>query len=365
LIDEVLDETFGFGPLEMLFNDPMIHEIRVNGPQKVDVVRRGKLELGVVTFRDEAHLRQIIDRIVSRAGVLLNETTPIIDVRLPDGWRVNAVLSPIARDGCSLNIRRCGANPIKLEDLLNYKAFTPEMAMLMEAVVKAELNVVVSGDQSTGTTTLLNCLCGFLFPDERVVLIEDFPELALQQRQVVRLAPRRANAEGKGAVSACDLLDNAPRMFVERIVLGECRGGEALKLLYNPAQVGFLTTVRAVNPRHAQSRLELMLKTADREMSTQGARELISSGVDLIIQTSRLTGGPRKVTSITEVLNMEQGTIILHEVFRYRQHGIDQNGRSYGQFESTGFRPSFMARLEAKGIKLPKHLFEERVLLKD
>jgi pilus assembly protein CpaF len=367
LIDEVLDETFGFGPLEMLLKDPTISEIMVNGPHKVYVERRGKLEKTDVKFRDNDHLLQIIDRIVSKVGRRVDETSPLVDARLPDGSRVNAVIPPIALDGPCMNIRRFGANPLKLEDLLNYKAFTPEMAMLMEAAIKARLNTLISGGTGSGKTTLLNTLSSFIPPDERLVTIEDAAELQLQQDHVVRLETRPPNIEGKGAISCRDLVRNALRMRPERIIVGECRGGESLDMLQamNTGHDGSLTTLHANNPRDAQSRLETMIMMAGFELPLKAMRQQISSAIDLVIQVSRLTGGPRKVTSITEVLNMEQDTIIMQEVFRYKQAGIDQNGRTYGQFEATGVRPTFMARLEAKGIKLPTNMFSERILLKD
>jgi pilus assembly protein CpaF len=367
LIDEVLDETFGFGPLEMLLKDPTISEIMVNGPHKVYVERRGKLEKTDVKFRDNDHLMQIIDRIVSKVGRRVDETSPLVDARLPDGSRVNAVIPPIALDGCSMNIRRFGANPLKLEDLLNYKAFTPEMAMLMEAAIKARLNILISGGTGSGKTTLLNTLSSFIPPDERLVTIEDAAELQLQQDHVVRLETRPPNIEGKGQISCRDLVRNALRMRPERIIVGECRGSESLDMLQamNTGHDGSMTTLHANNPRDAQSRLETMIMMAGFELPLKAMRQQISSAIDLVIQVSRLTGGPRKVTSLTEMLNMEQDTIIMQEVFRYRQHGIDQNGRTYGQFEATGVRPTFMARLEAKGIKLPTNMFAERILLKD
>ncbi len=367
LIDEVLDETFGFGPLEVLLKDPTISDILVNGPQKVYVERRGKLEKTDVKFRDNDHLLQIIDRIVSKVGRRVDETSPMVDARLPDGSRVNAVIQPIALDGPSLSIRRFGSNPLKLEDLLNYKAFTPEMAMLMEAAIKARLNIIISGGTGCGKTTLLNTLSSFIPHDERVVTIEDAAELQLQQDHVVRLETRPPNIEGKGAVATRDLVRNALRMRPERIIIGECRGAEALDMLQamNTGHAGSLTTLHANTCRDAQARLETMIMMAGMELPIKAMRQQIASAVDLIIQANRLQGGPRKVTTITEVMNMEQDMIIMQDIFRYRQLGIDQNGRAYGQFEATGVRPSFVARLEAAGIKLPTNLFQERILLRD
>jgi pilus assembly protein CpaF len=367
LIDEVLDETFGFGPLEMLLKDPTISDILVNGPHKVYVERRGKLEKTDVKFRDNDHLLQIIDRIVSKVGRRVDETSPMVDARLPDGSRVNAIIPPLALDGPSLSIRRFGANPLKLEDLLNFKAFTPEIAMLMEACIKARLNIVISGGTGCGKTTLLNTLSSFIPGDERIVTIEDAAELQLQQDHIVRLETRPPNIEGKGAVTTRDLVRNALRMRPERIIIGECRGGESLDMLQamNTGHSGSMTTLHANSPRDAQARLETMIMMAGMELPMKAMRQQISSAVDLIIQANRLQGGPRKITSVTEVMNMEQDVIIMQDVFRFKQLGIDQNGRAFGQFEATGVRPSFISRLESAGIKLPSNLFQERVLLRD
>src|SRR6516165_6581584 len=302
LIDEVLDETFGFGPLEMLLKDPTVSDILVNGPHKVYVERRGKLEKTEVKFRDNEHLLQIIDRIVSKVGRRVDETSPMVDARLPDGSRVNAIIQPLALDGATMSIRRFGANPLKLEDLLNYKAFTPEMAMLMEAAIKARLNILISGGTGCGKTTLLNTLSSFIPNDERVITIEDAAELQLQQEHVVRLETRPPNIEGKGAVTTRDLVRNALRMRPERIIIGECRGGEALDMLQamNTGHSGSMTTLHANSPRDAQSRLETMIMMAGMDLPVKAMRQQISSAVDLIIQANRLQGGPRKVTSITE-----------------------------------------------------------------
>jgi pilus assembly protein CpaF len=367
LIDEVLDETFGFGPLEMLLKDPTISDILVNGPHKIYVERRGKLEKTDVKFRDNDHLLQIIDRIVSKVGRRVDETSPMVDARLPDGSRVNAIIPPLALDGPTMSIRRFGANPLKLEDLLNFKAFTPEMALLMEAAIKARLNIVISGGTGCGKTTLLNTLSSFIPQDERIVTIEDAAELQLQQEHVVRLETRPPNIEGKGAITTRDLVRNALRMRPERIIIGECRGGESLDMLQamNTGHAGSMTTLHANTPRDAQARLETMIMMAGMELPIKAMRQQISSAVDIIIQANRLQGGPRKITSITEVMNMEQDVIIMQDIFRFKQLGIDSNGRAYGQFESTGVRPTFVGRLEAAGIKLPTNLFAERVLLRD
>jgi pilus assembly protein CpaF len=367
LIDEILDETLGFGPLEALLKDPTISDILINGPKKIYIERRGKLEKSDIQFRDNDHLLQIIDRIVSKVGRRVDETSPMVDARLPDGSRVNAIIPPLALDGPSVSIRRFGSNPLKLEDLLNYKAFTPEMAMLMEAAIKARLNIVISGGTGCGKTTLLNTLSSFIPADERVITIEDAAELQLQQDHVVRLETRPPNIEGKGAVMTRDLVRNALRMRPERIIIGECRGSEALDMLQamNTGHAGSMTTLHANNTRDALSRLETMIMMGGFELPIKAMRQQIASAVDLIIQANRLQGGPRKITSITEVMNMEQDIIIMQEVFRFKQLGIDQNGRSYGQFEATGVRPSFVQRLESKGVKLPSNMFAERILQRD
>jgi pilus assembly protein CpaF len=367
LIDEVLDETFGFGPLEMLLKDPTISDILVNGPHKIFVERRGKMEKTDVKFRDNDHLLQIIDRIVSKVGRRVDETSPMVDARLPDGSRVNAIIPPLALDGPSVSIRRFGANPLKLEDLLNFKAFTPEMAMLMEAGIKARLNMIISGGTGCGKTTLLNTLSSFIPVEDRIVTIEDAAELQLQQDHVVRLETRPPNIEGKGQITTRDLVRNALRMRPERIVIGECRGAEALDMLQamNTGHSGSLTTLHANSPRDAQARLETMVMMAGMELPIKAMRQQIASAVDIVIQANRLQGGPRKVTSICEVVGMEGDVIIMQEIFRFKQVGIDQNGRAFGQFEATGVRPSFVPRLEAAGIKLPSNLFQERILLRD
>jgi len=367
LIEEVLDETLGFGPLEQLLKDPTVSEIMVNGPKKIYVERRGKIEKSEVVFRDNDHLLQIIDRIVSKVGRRVDETSPLCDARLPDGSRVNAVIPPIALDGASLSIRRFGSNPLKLEDLLNYKAFTPEMAMLLEGAIKARLNIIISGGTGSGKTTLLNTLSAFIPGDERLVTIEDAAELQLQQDHVVRLETRPPNIEGKGKIDTRDLVKNALRMRPDRIIVGECRGGEAMDMLQamNTGHAGSMTTIHSNTPRDALARLETLIMMAGAELPIKAMRQQIASAVDLVIQVNRIQGGPRKMTSITEVMNMEQDVIIMQEIFRFKQLGVDQNSRAYGQFEATGVRPSFVARLEQKGIKLPSNMFTERVLSRD
>src|SRR6202140_1709754 len=367
LTQELLDEVFGLGPLEPLLKDSTVSEILGNSYRDVFVERRGMLERTSTQFRDEAHLRLIIDRIVTAVGRRVDETSPMVDARLPDGSRVNAIIAPLALDGATVSIRRFGSNPLKLEDLLNYKTFTPEMAMLMEACIKARLNIIISGGTGCGKTTLLNTLASFIPHDERVITIEDAAELQMQQDHVVRLETRPANIEGKGRIDTRDLVKNALRMRPERIIIGECRGPEALDMLQamNTGHAGSMTTLHANTSRDAQSRLETMIMMAGMDLPIKAMRQQISAAIDLIIQANRLQGGPRKITTISEVMGMEGDVIIMQEIFRFKQLGIDQNGRSFGQFEATGVRPSFVNRLEASGIKLPSNLFQERVLLPD
>jgi len=367
LIEEVLDETFGLGPLELLLKDPSISDILINGPKSIYCERRGKMEKTSVEFRDNAHLLQIIDRIVSKVGRRVDETCPMVDARLTDGSRVNAIIPPLALDGAAVSIRRFGSNPLKLEDLLNYKAFTPEMVMLLEGAMKARLNIVISGGTGSGKTTLLNTLSSFIGNSDRIVTIEDAAELQLQQDHVVRLETRPANIEGKGAITATDLVRNALRMRPERIIIGECRGPETLDMLQamNTGHDGSLTTTHANTPRDAIARMETMIMMAGFEMPVKAMRQQISSAVHLIVQANRLQGGPRKVTHITEVTGMEQDTVVMQDIYRYEQDGIDENGRAVGKFLATGIRPKCMEVLEASGVRLPASAFRQRVMLVD
>ena len=364
LIEEVLDETFGFGPLEILMKEEGIADIMINGPKKVFVEKFGRIIKHSVTFRDNEHLLQILDRIVSRVGRRIDETSPMCDARLPDGSRLNAIIPPLALDGPSLTIRKFGSKPLALEDLLNFGAFTPEMVMLLEGAIKARINIIISGGTGSGKTTLLNTLSSFIQPDHRVITIEDAAELQLQQDHVLRLETRPANIEGKGRITATDLVKNALRMRPDRVIIGECRGPETLDMLQamNTGHDGSLTTVHANNPRDAVARIETMVTMGGVELPLKAIRQQLASAVDLVIQASRLQGGPRKITYITEVLNMEQDTIIMQDIFRFIQDGIDADGKAYGHFEATGVRPSFINRLEAAGVRLPPNLFAARAL---
>jgi len=367
LIEEVLDETFGLGPLEMLLKDNTISDILINGPKSIYVERRGRLEKTTVQFRDNAHLLQIIDRIVSKVGRRVDEVCPMVDARLSDGSRVNAIIPPLALDGAAVSIRRFGSNPLKLEDLLNYKAFTPEMVMLLEGAIKARLNIIISGGTGSGKTTLLNTLSSFIPNDQRMITIEDAAELQLQQEHVVRLETRPPNIEGKGQITATDLVKNALRMRPERIIIGECRGPETLDMLQamNTGHEGSMTTVHANTPRDAIARVETMITMSGFDLPIKALRQQIASAVDLIIQAARLQGGKRRVTYITEVVGMEQDTLVMQDIYRYQQEGIDENGRARGRFEATGVRPTFMEHLEAAGVRLPSSAFRQRVMLQD
>src|SRR6478752_2762206 len=367
LIEEVLDETFGLGPLELLLKEPTISEIMINGPKNVYVERGGRLEKTQVNFRDDKHLMQIIDRIVSKVGRRVDEVSPMVDARLTDGSRVNAIIPPLALDGAAVSIRRFGSNPLKLEDLLNFKALTPEMVMLLEGAIKARLNIVIAGGTGSGKTTLLNTLSSFIPNHERIVTIEDAAELQLQQEHVVRLETRPANIEGKGAITATDLVKNALRMRPERIIIGECRGPETLDMLQamNTGHDGSLTTLHANTPRDAVVRLETMVMMTGFDMPIKAMRQQIASAVNVLIQASRLQGGIRRVTSITEIVGMEQDTVVMQDVYKYVQEGIDETGRARGKFEATGIRPTFMTKLEAAGVRLPSSAFKQRTMLVD
>jgi pilus assembly protein CpaF len=364
LIEEILDETFGFGPLEMLLKEPGVADIMINGPKNVFIEKDGRIQKSPVKFRDNEHLLQILDRIVSKVGRRVDETSPMVDARLPDGSRLNAIIPPLAIDGPSLTIRRFGSSPLTLEDLLRFGAFTPEMVMLLEGAMKARLNCLISGGTGSGKTTLLNTLSSFIPNDQRVVTIEDAAELRLQQEHVLRLETRPPNIEGKGAVTATDLVKNALRMRPDRIIIGECRGPESLDMLQamNTGHEGSLTTIHANTPRDAVSRLETMISMGGIELPMKALRTQFASAVDLIIQVLRLQGGPRKVTHITEVVGMEGDTVVMQDIFTFNQEGVDEKGRAYGHFEATGVRPTFMARLEQSGIRLPANLFAPRKL---
>ena len=364
LVEEVLDEAFGFGPLELLLKEEGVADIMINGPKNVFLEKGGRIVKSDVSFRDNDHLLQILDRIVSKVGRRVDETCPMVDARLPDGSRLNAIIPPLALDGPSLTIRRFGSNPLTLEDLLKFGAFTPEMVMFMEGAMKARLNVIISGGTGSGKTTLLNTLSSFISNENRIVTIEDAAEIQLQQEHVLRLETRPPIIEGTGAVTATDLVKNALRMRPDRIIIGECRGGEALDMLQamNTGHDGSLTTVHANNPRDAISRIETLVNMSGFDLPMAALRKQISSAVHLVIQASRLQGGPRKVTYVTEIVGMEGDTIVMQDIFKFVQEGIDANGKAHGRFVSTGVRPKCIEHMEASGVKLPTSIFTERNL---
>ena len=367
LISEVLDETFGLGPLEVLLADDTISDILVNGPKQVYIERHGKLEMTEVEFRDNAHLMHVIDKIVSAVGRRCDETCPLVDARLADGSRVNAVIPPLAIDGASMSIRRFGADPLTWDDYINFKSLTPEMRDFLAACVRARLNVLVVGGTGSGKTTLLNNLSSFIPTTERIVTIEDAAELQLRQPHVVRLETRAANIEGKGRITIRDLLINSLRMRPDRIVVGECRGPETLDMLQamNTGHDGSLTTIHANSTRDAVARVETMVMMAGFELPLRAIRQQFASAINLICQSQRLPGGSRKVTSITEVTGMEGDVITMQDIFVYEQLGVNAKGRAYGQFLSTGIRPTFLERLRSSGIHLDPEQFTRRVLLTD
>lgn len=366
IVDEVLDETFGLGPLELILKDAKVSDILINGPKNIYVEKGGRMIKTDVEFRDNKHLMQIIDRIVSRVGRRVDETCPMVDARLEDGSRVNAIIPPLALDGACMSIRRFGSNPLRLEDLLNYRAFTPEMVMLLEGCIKSRLNMIIAGGTGSGKTTLLNTLSSFIGHEDRIVTIEDAAELQLQQDHVVRLETRPANIEGNGAITATDLVRNALRMRPERIIIGECRGGETLDMLQamNTGHDGSLTTIHANTPRDAIARLETLVMMAGYDLPVKAIRQQISGAVDVLIQANRLQGGPRRVTAITEVVGMEGDTIVMQDIYRYVQEGVSEDGKAFGHFECTGVRPTFMSKLESSGVRLPASAFREREIMK-
>lgn len=359
LITEVQNETLGLGPLEPLLHDTTISDILVNNHRQVYVERFGKLEKTAITFKSEEHLKQIIDRIVQQVGRRIDEASPMVDARLPDGSRVNAVIPPIALDGASLSIRRFSIDPFEMRDLISFQTLTPSMAELLQAGVRGRLNVLVSGGTGTGKTTLLNVLSSFVPHTERLLTIEDAAELQLQQPHVIRLETRPPNIEGRGEITARDLVRNALRMRPDRIVLGEVRGGEALDMLQamNTGHEGSITTLHANTPRDAVSRLETMVLMAGMDLPVMAVREQIVSAIDLIVQISRFSDGSRKVTQLSEVLHMERETVVMQDIFTFEQTDVDATGKVLGRHKATGVRPQFLDKLAVKGFALNSSLF--------
>lgn len=359
IINEINDEVLGFGPINSLIMDPTVSEIMVNGPCQVYVERKGRLELTGVKFRDNEQVLQVIEKIVAPLGRRIDEGSPMVDARLPDGSRVNAIIPPLALKGPTLTIRKFAKEPFTINDLIGFNTLTPEMACFLEACVKVKLNIVVSGGTGSGKTTTLNVLSSFIPADERIITIEDAAELQLRQEHVVPMETRPANIEGKGAITMRDLVKNALRMRPDRIVVGEVRGGEALDMLQamNTGHDGSLTTGHANSPRDMLTRLETMVLMAGMELPAKAIREQIASAVDLIVQQSRLKDGSRKITYITEVQGMEGETITLQDIFVFEQKGVDELGRVLGELRPTGIKPKFIEKFEVSGIRLPQNLF--------
>lgn len=364
LIREVMDEVFGFGPLDNFLRDPGVSDILVNGPHKIYVERRGRLELTNASFKDADHMLRVIRRIADNVGRRIDESTPMLDARLPDGSRVNAIIPPLALDGAALSIRRFGVNPLDMEALLGIGALCEEMAQFIQACVQCKINVLISGGTGSGKTTLLNALSRWIPGDERVVTIEDAAELQLQRDHVVRMETRPPNVEGKGEVTQRDLLRNSLRMRPDRIIIGEVRGGECLDMLQamNTGHEGSMTTVHANSPRDALRRLENMVSMAGINFPVRAIREQMSSALNLLIQVGRLIGGKRKVVQIVELVGMEGDMITLHEIFRFNQKGVDDGGNAYGDFEICGVRPRLLPRLEARGVEMPPQTFHRRII---
>jgi pilus assembly protein CpaF len=361
IASQVLDEIFGLGPLECLFEDPTISDILVNGSGTVYVERGGLLELTKLQFRDDAHLMRIIDRIVSKVGRRVDESNPMVDARLMDGSRVNAIIPPLAVDGPLLSIRRFSKDKLSPQDLVEKRVISPAMMQLLASAVKARLNIVIVGGTGAGKTTLLNALSAFIPPNERIITIEDAAELQLKQPHVARLETRPANIEGQGAIRQRQLLINSLRMRPDRIVIGEVRGEEALDMLQavNTGHDGSLTTLHANSPREAVSRLEVMVSMANSGMLMNSIRQQIASSIHLFVQIARLSDGTRRVTCITEVAGMEGTVITLQDIFTMERLGVNKDGRVLGRFKANGIRPRFVEKMAAQGISLPAEMFEE------
>ena len=361
LVNDVQHELFGLGPLEPLLADPTISDILVNSPRTIYIERNGKLEITDVAFKDDEHLMRVIERIVSTVGRRIDESSPMVDARLKDGSRVNAIIPPLAIDGAILSIRRFGAEPLRMDMLIEKKALTKEIADMLHMCVAARLNTMISGGTGAGKTTLLNALSASIPDNERIVTIEDSAELQLQQPHVVRLETRPPNIEGRGEVTQRDLVRNALRMRPDRIVIGEVRGGEAIDMLQamNTGHDGSLTTVHANTPRDALSRLETMIQMTGMRLSERAMRQQIAAAVDLVLQVARLSDGSRRVTSISEITGMEGDTITMQEIFQYERTGVSAQGEVIGRFRPTGIRPRFADKLKACGMQLPRIFFEE------
>ena len=361
LVNDVQHELFGLGPLETLLADSTISDILVNAHGKIYIERRGKLEVTNVAFKDDEHLMRVIERIVTSVGRRIDESSPMVDARLRDGSRVNAIIPPLSIDGPVLSIRRFGAEPLRMQKLIEHQALTKDIADMLQMCVTARLNVLISGGTGAGKTTLLNALSAYIPEDERIVTIEDSAELQLQQPHVVRLETRPPNIENRGEVTQRDLVRNSLRMRPDRIVIGEVRGGEAIDMLQamNTGHDGSLTTIHANTPRDALARLETMIQMTGMRLSDRAMRQQIASALDLVVQVARLSDGTRRLTSISEITGMEGDTITMQEIFLFERTGVDSSGQVIGRFKPTGIRPRFAERLKACGLQLPRVFFEE------
>ena len=359
IFHDILDELTGFGPIQPLLEDEDISEVMVNGPKKVFIEKKGKLTKSPVTFDDDDHVLRVIDRIILPLGRRVDADTPTVDARLPDGSRVNAVVRPVSIDGPSITIRKFKKDKLSIQQLIDFGSLNSQMAEFIRACVLAHLNIVISGGTGSGKTTLLNVLSSFIPEEERIITIEDAAELQLQQDHVLRMETKVANTDGRGAVTIRDLVRNSLRMRPDRIVVGECRGGEALDMLQamNTGHDGSLTTLHANSPRDAISRMETMVLMAGMDLPLKVVRQQISSAVDLIIQQTRLKDGSRKVTAITEVVGMEGDIVVLTDIFKFEQTGLGPNGKILGELKATGIRPIFTPRLEAAGLKLGAEIY--------
>jgi pilus assembly protein CpaF len=364
LLREVMDEIFGLGPIQEFLRDPGVSDVLVNGPREIYIEKNGRLELTTATFRDETQLMTVIQRIASSCGRRIDDSMPMLDARLEDGSRVNAIISPLTLNGATLSIRRFGTIPISVDKLLELDSLTPEMALFLEGCVRSKMSILVSGGTGTGKTTLLNVLSRWIPDGERLVTIEDAAELQLQRRHVIRLETRPPSVEGKGEVTQRDLLRNTLRMRPDRIIIGEVRGAEALDMLQamNTGHDGSMTTVHANSARDALRRIENMVSMAGLNYPVTTIRQQTASALQLLIQVGRMTGGQRKVVSITEITGTEGEAICLQDIFKFRQTGVDKDGYARGHFEACGVRPQLADTLRDRGVELPDDLFRQRVL---
>jgi pilus assembly protein CpaF len=362
MLEELMHEVFGLGPLEGLMRDPDVADILVNSAHEVYVERHGRLELTDVIFADDQHVLRVIQRIVARVGRRIDEVSPMVDARLPDGSRINAIVPPLALNGPTLSIRRFGAVPLQADDLAANQSILPEMVQFLSAAVEARVSFLISGGTGAGKTTMLNAMSAFIPGDERLVTIEDSAELILQHRHVIRLETRTANTEGSGEISQRDLVRNSLRMRPDRILVGEVRGPEALDMLQamNTGHEGSLTTIHSNDTRDALSRLEMMVAMTGFELPVLVVRQYIAAGIKLVVHLSRLKGGLRRVMKISEIVGVENGSFKIEDIFGFEQLGVDDSGIAHGEFYATGYRPACLSRLQASGIKLPDDLFKAR-----